>query len=387
MPTTSVTFTCQPTPAAAMMLVASLASSSHAYQINDKLALKGLISGAGQCQRVSATLPSEQGPEEFDNQCRGAVPAQFTIHLVADEANEFYIKLGYAAGNALNSTSPWQLAPWAADLEDNVKNINGRNRDYLLVAAYTHTLTFSEEHSLAFVGGILDSTYFLDANRFANDEYTQFMNEALVNSGSYSLPSYDAGIGLKWQSGNWGFNLLGMNIGENDDGRNYNFWGAEGSYRWHSDKLGTGNYRLVLAGTSKDFYDVEGDSLENRAGWGISFDQALGEVVGVFLRLTRQNENSPVNYRGIYTGGLDFRGEGWGRTGDNIGIGYAYLPGGNANIDYSTVLETYYRFVVNSYLSLTADIQHMQDIRKRAPFPEQQDPRGWIISLRATAEF
>jgi len=63
--------------------------------------------------------------------------------------------------------------------------------------------------------GILDSTDYLDANEYANDEYTQFMNEAFVNSGSYGLPSYDTGAVIEWAAGPWSVNALGMNIEEN----------------------------------------------------------------------------------------------------------------------------------------------------------------------------
>lgn len=55
------------------------------------------------------------------------------------ENDLFSFKLGFGAGNGLKATDPdkpsFALAPWAADLEDDVKDINGRNRDYLLTAA------------------------------------------------------------------------------------------------------------------------------------------------------------------------------------------------------------------------------------------------------------
>lgn len=73
----------------------------------------------------------------------------------------------------------------------------------------------------------MDSTDYLDGNEYANDEYTQFMNEALVNSGSYGLPSYAPGAALEWAAGPWSLNAIGMNVAENDDGNNFNFWGVQ----------------------------------------------------------------------------------------------------------------------------------------------------------------
>jgi ferrous iron transport protein B len=53
------------------------------------------------------------------------------------------------------------------------------------------------------------------------------MNEAFVNSGSYGLPSYDAGAAVQWELGDWSVSALALNVGENDDGNNYNFFGAQ----------------------------------------------------------------------------------------------------------------------------------------------------------------
>jgi hypothetical protein len=61
--------------------------------------------------------------------------------------------------------------------------------------------------------GILDSTDYLDGNEYANDELTRFSSEAFVNSGSYGLPSYDAGLAPERECGPGSANEIGMNIG------------------------------------------------------------------------------------------------------------------------------------------------------------------------------
>ena len=85
--------------------------------------------------------------------------------------------LSAAAGNGLNGVNPFSLAPYADDLEDDLKDINGRNRDYLLEAWYKRTFMFSDDMKLAVTGGIIDSTGYIDDNAFANDETGQFMND------------------------------------------------------------------------------------------------------------------------------------------------------------------------------------------------------------------
>jgi porin len=79
-------------------------------------------------------------------------------YFTPTDKDEIFAKFGFAGGNGLNEKSPFLLAPWAADLEGDVKDINGRSRDYLLTAWYKHTLQFAEDLTLALTGGIVDAT-------------------------------------------------------------------------------------------------------------------------------------------------------------------------------------------------------------------------------------
>ena len=198
-----------------------LITSTQAYEVTDKFSVGGVLSGAMQCQVLSDDADSS-------DKCRGAVPVQPEASLRPTENDEFFIKFGFAAGNGLNSSdnrkrSPFALATWAADLEDDVKDINGRSRDYLLTAWYKYSFRLENNRSLGVTFGIIDSTDYLDENTYANDEFTQFMNEVFVNSAQSFLPSYDSGGVLEWGSERWYIRSVGMNIGENDDGNQYNF--------------------------------------------------------------------------------------------------------------------------------------------------------------------
>ncbi|MBT3258966.1 MAG: hypothetical protein HN366_21270 [Deltaproteobacteria bacterium] len=181
----------------AIILILYFASAGFGYDITDRFSIGGIISGAYQYQKVH----TETGP---DNRGKGALPFQPEFSFRPTDKDEIFAKLGFAAGNALNDgTSPFVLAPWAADLEADVKNIHGRGRDYLLTAWYKHTFQFSSDNTLALTGGIIDATDYLDENAFANDEHTQFMNEALVNGPNGFAPSYDLGGAVEWELGQW----------------------------------------------------------------------------------------------------------------------------------------------------------------------------------------
>ena len=414
-------------PLSLLPLAGAPFAGAQAFDINDQFSIGGIIAAAGQCQDVSARLPGEgygtaiedSDPleyntdlDQFGNECRGGMPVQIEMDFRPNSANQFFIALGWAVDNALNTESPFRLAPWAADLEDDVEDINGRGRDYLLQAWYKHTVALADDNSIGASFGILDSTAYLDHNEYANDEYTQFMNEAFVNAGNYNLPSYDAGIAVEMAFGDLSFNAVGMNIGENDDGNNYNFWGAQ--IGWHPQlQMGQGNYRVNITGTSAEFLgptrfvapDVDPDAeqdlvlingqaragiastkRESLLGWGLSFDQAVGQHLGLFLRLSWQNTDAAVDYEALYSGGIDISGGAWQRPDDNIGLGFAYLEGGNADVRNTSVFEGYYRASINDHLAITADIQYLSDDLVQFD-PQQEDPSGWIFGLRATAEF
>ena len=95
-----------------------------------------------------------------------------------------------------------------------------------------------------------------------------------------------------------------------------------------------------------------------------------------------QDDSASIDYKALYSGGINILGHPWGRPDDNIGIAYGYLDGGNQDVRNTQVAEIYYRFVVNEIFAVTADAQYMEDNLRTSP-----SPKGFILGLRATAEF
>ncbi len=342
------------------------------------VSIGGVLSGAYQYEWVS-------GPSDPDDLGRGAISFQPEVSITPTEADEIFFLFGFAAGNGLAAVTPFTLAPWAAGVEDDVKDINGRNRDYLLQGWYKHTFTFGEEHTLGLSGGIIDATAYLDDNAYANDEYTQFMNEALVNGPNSFLPSWDVGGAAEWDLGPFGLRGVYMNVGENEDGNNYNFYGVQFGYTLKT-ALGEGHYRVNHNWSSKAFLDPDGTAEERRSALLFSFDQALGDVFGAWIRVGFQTDDALIGYQNIYSGGININGTLWGREQDNIGIGYGYLDDAEQtgeSLTYTHVAEGYVRFGLNEYLFLTLDLQYMKD----AYVAGENDTDGWIAGVRATCEF
>jgi hypothetical protein len=121
-------------------LLCAFALPGQAYDVTDSLSIGAVLGAAGQCQEGVGGWGDEDGQALAENTCRGGMPFQLQASFRPSERDEFFALLGYAVDNSLNDASPFVLAPWAADLEDDVQDINGRGRDYLLQAWYKHTL-------------------------------------------------------------------------------------------------------------------------------------------------------------------------------------------------------------------------------------------------------
>jgi hypothetical protein len=346
-------------------------------KISDKITFSGTIAGAYQYE-------SPSGPPACNDLDRGALPVQAELSIKPAEADEIFFKVGFAGGNGLNTPGhAFVLAPWAADLEDDVKDLNGRNRDYLLAAWYAHTFTFSEGQSLAVTGGIIDATDYLDDNAYANCEYTQFMNEALVNGPNAFLPSYDIGGAVAWEIGNVAVRGVVMGVGENDEGKAYRFYGVQAGYTLDT-ALGEGTYRVLVDATSSDFSDPQESGKESLKAMLLSFDQALGEIIGVWIRFGWSEDSAIIDFKDLYSGGINISGTLWGREEDNIGLGYAHLSGGNQDIDRTQVVEGYVRFALNPVFAVTLDAQYLDDRYKEG---RGDNVDGWITGIRLTAMF
>lgn len=352
--------------------------SAHAVEINPVLSIQADLAGVYQYQTLSDA-------PDYDNSGRSAVVFQPAMSVQLTRNDEIQAKLGFSAGNALNDTTPFVQAPWAADLEADVKGINGGERDFLLTAWYGHTFDLIDSGALTLIGGIIDSTEFLDQNVYANDQYTQFMNSALVNAPNAFLPAYDKGAAARWEKGSWRVAAVYMSVADNDDddgGESYNFYGGQIAYSLDLE-IGQGNYRLDVNGTSGDFAAAEeGGPGESKYVLLISCDQQVGDNIGVWLRVGGQDDQAAIEYEHLLSGGIDISGRLWAREQDNIGIGIAYLNGGNTGIEHGQVYEIYYRWACNEFAAISLDFQYVAD-----DYENGNDPKGLISGVRFAAAF
>ena len=368
-----------------LMMIASQVTPGWSLDVNKKITFEGTFTGVYQWL---------DGPD-IDSKNRGSGAIDLGLSFTPTENNEFFILGSFASGNGLKDVSPFILAPNADDLEDDVKNINGHEQqDNILEAWYAHTFSYKDT-SLKITIGIIDATVYIDDNRFANDEITQFMNDVFVNTPLTTPPSYDLGAVAEFNKGPFSAKLLGMTTKDGEEGPFYQYYALQLGYTLNS-KWGEGNYRIFGFITSDEFYDWEGKDKESIYGVGISIDQDLGFIknpfsknpIGFFLRAGWQDDEAQVDYNNLISFGFNVPFYFLGKEGNEFGIGYAYLDSpDDAEISNTHAVEAYAKFELFSYevlsSDLTVDFQYLTDNYAN----DNNDKEGYIVGLRWNLSF
>ncbi len=89
-------------------------------------------------------------------------------------------------------------------------------------------------------------------------------------------------------------------------------------------------------------------------GIGLSADWGLENRFGLFARMGLNTHPSTGDFKNLLNGRVALEGNLWGRKGDKLSVGVAYLKGNN-DIKDIKVLESFYSFGLNKYATLTVD--------------------------------
>ena len=346
-------------------------NAAQALQITDQFSLDWLSSGAWQCEQDNAGLG-------YNWLCRGGAVFQPSFTYSPTDKDTFTSLIGFAAGNALNNVTPFNLQPWNGDLESTVRHINGRNRSFILTANYAHEFQINGNYRLVSTTGIIDSSIYFITNVFANDEYTQFMSGPLTFGQNVIVPSYDYGTVLQWFAEKHTITAVYMNIGKLTNSTvHYNYLGIQLMFNVENS-WGKGHYRFMVDVTDRKFFAANNTRKPDNLVMA-SFDQELGPIYGAWVRFGTQTRDLLETFADFYSGGINIKGKLWGRENDNIGIGAVHAGGGASPFSNSFLAEAYYRYQVNNHLAITPDIQYQIN-----RFDDVNTLRGVFLSLRAT---
>ena len=247
-----------------------------------------------------------------------------------------------------------------------------RQNELNLREAWLRTELFGQR--LALTAGRLDLTNYFDANAFANDESTQFISDALVNNQMLGLGSNGTGVATEFDPKN-GFRFKFGFQQSNTDATNLSdsfFTLSEVGYTFTPFALPEGSYRVWFR-TDNTPDDVLGK------GAGVSFDQKLTPIVGVFARYGVAGLESD-DRDNFYSAGLSFQNGLTVSPLDTWGIGYGRMDLVSGEREH--LAEGYYNFHLTDKLRLSFHLTHVLDQ------PEGGEKFGYLLpGIRFQAAF
>jgi hypothetical protein len=300
------------------------------------------------------------------------------------EKDEFYVWAhagkGTGADRGGQPNNPVNVL--LADLNTIADDNSGDDDDTsirLLEARYTHEFL---DGMANVVTGKLKLEDFMDQNAFAGNYKSQFVGKPFVNNSVFDTeneyapvfggtfkPTEFFALSLGGESTSRPY-VEGTPLADTSKSKYDNVFstlllGAQAAF---SPKIGEqeGNYRFYgwYAGYNHSKLDSDRNPVAGRdaKGWGLglSTDQQLTEMLGLFGRLGYNNKDVYVTTWEAL-GGVNLKGLIPGRAKDNLGLGLAALiPDSryNAN-DPEYHVEAYYRIAVTENLAFSPDLQYV----------------------------
>lgn len=224
--------------------------------------------------------------------------------------------------------------------------------------------------------GKLDVHSMFDENAYANDETEQFITGMFVRSvgtGYAELDQYYApGVVVQYAAAN-SVDLTFIASNGNRSGFQdvFDNMYLVGQINFKPRLAGhDGNYRLYgISDDRKDAYhEINTGKATSNTVWGVSFDQAVSEGVGLFARYSIQDDNIAENIvKASWSFGTLLEGGIWGRENDTVGIAYGVVmlndktdlaaALGTTDTGDESHVETFYKFGVSKHFTLTVDGQ------------------------------
>jgi high affinity Mn2+ porin len=270
-----------------------------------------------------------------------------------------------------------------------------------------------------------------DTNKYAHDPRNDFMNWALVDTGTFDYAAdawgFTYGAAAEWYQGDWTVRggIFDLSVVPNDVEldphfaqfqwvgeieRRYDLWGQPGKVAvtgfLSRGRMGSFSDAIALAAATGGVPATSAvRQYTSRGGVSFNLEQQITADLGVFARAGFANGNiEPYEFTDIdrtAAAGLALAGKSWGRPDDTVGLAgvingissvhQAYLNAGGLGILIGDgmlphpapeqIVETYYQLPV-SFFKLTLDYQFIVN-------PAYNSDRGpaSVVSARVHAQF
>ena len=237
------------------------------------------------------------------------------------------------------------------------------------------------DDKFVFTVGLIDLTNYFDTNEVANDETTQFLASAFVNSNVLDSPDNGPGIRATYSFADWLDLHLGLQSGDEDGDFVFNRVFFISGLDFHTEFFNrAGNYRVYLSvnGNRHDAHNP--DENDESVGFGLSFDQAITDKITAFARLGfRDDQVAESETEWAWSTGFQIAEPFVSRPDDKIGVAigqtqpnrevipnfkrttFDYDSTGNEQNDYmasiETISEIYYSYQISEKFTVTPLMQ------------------------------
>jgi high affinity Mn2+ porin len=284
---------------------------------------------------------------------------------------------------------------------------------------------------LVFTVGKFGVTDVFDTNKYAHDPRNDFMNWALIDTGTFDYAAdawgFTYGAAAEWYQGDWTVRggIFDLSVVPNDVEldphfgqfqwvgeieRRYDFWGQPGKIAvtgfLSRGRMGSFSDAIALAAATGGVPATSAvREYTSRGGLSLNLEQQITADLGVFVRAGFANGNiEPYEFSDIdrtAAAGLALAGKSWGRPDDSVGLAgvingisgvhQAYLNAGGLGILVGDgmlphpapeqIIEAYYQLPV-SFFKLTLDYQFIVN-------PAYNSDRGpaSVVAARMHAQF
>ena len=351
-------------------------------------------------QRASG-LPADDTFAASQLNYRGDIFVNLPMPTVGDTDSKIFTQFRLGQGNGLNALTSVFAKPNASAFRASGGNPND-SVAILGQAWYQASIPLPfggfkprSRESLEINFGKMDPFAFFDQNAAANDETRQFLNTVFVHNalldagGDIGVDANGFSPGMRVSYLNqreklekWRLSLGVFGAGQ---GANYvRFFSsplviaqAETQQRFFGGL--TGNYRLYVWNNGQG-PDYDGTASAHR-GWGLNFDQRIGDGITSFGRYGQGNQGK-LRFDRTVSLGAELGGSYWSRAGDALGIAMgaqrvsADFHNDSATLDvdgdgkpdfgyaaqgWEKLSEFYYRYRINKQFELSPDFQLIQN--------------------------
>jgi hypothetical protein len=303
---------------------------------NALFSLNGIVRSA-----FEAIMSGEVGGQSAEARGFGSGSLELSLAVRPNPSVRLFVD-----AEGLVGRGPEQVLGSLSRVNSNADSLDGSETKLLLQECWLRFAMASGNVRLTV--GKLDPAHYFDRNSYADDDTTQFKNAALLNDPMLKPPPNALGATLRFTVGQWRY-AFGAHapdgLGGDLSGRPYliaevgrrNVLRVPGRWQW-----------WVRSGSLED------DRQRTTWGSGVSIDQSITPVVGMFVRCGLSRSEGESLTSNACASGMQFTPGWWQRPKDRLGLGYTYQ---RESAGSEKLVEAYWSFAVYRLLWVTADVE------------------------------